>query len=998
MVVVIGRISSPRFVGRREELTALEGATSAAFDGAGSAVLIAGSAGIGKSRLIAELVDRAQRSGVTVLMGECPPLGGGELPYAPIVGALRGLVRQHDPPEQQRRGDAADDGFSQLLPHAAGPSGNVIAGLAVENTQARLFEQILALLVAMTRDSPVALVIEDLHWADRSTRDFLAFLVRAARPERLVLIGSYRSDEVHGRKHPVRPFMHELERSGQATRVELAPFSRSEVHEQITAILDAPPDRALVDRLFERSEGNPFFTEELLASSSAGGGLPDSLRDALLWRLDGRPAAVQDVLRIAATAGRTLDHDLLAAVAGMSDTDLTAALRDAVDTYVLAHDPASSGYSFRHTLVREAIYADLLPGERRDLHRALALALAERRGPAGAPAAAELAYHWYAAGEHREALAASITAGLAAEAVHAFGDASVHYERAMEAWNALGDSVPELAVTRLELIRRAAYAARVIGAYDRAVPLARDVVDQIDERSDPAGAALAHAYLGYTVWVAGRGEDDALVEYARAEALMPAQPPSADRAYVLGAQAQILLFCNRRRESAALCGEALQICEAVDAPAVQAHVLNTACPNLTSLGEFERAVSAADRARAIARALGLVEEIGRSYVNGSDALDHAGRVEESIALAREGIEGSRGLGIERRFGDCLRCEVASRLMRTTRWSEAETLLGEVVDRNPVGLNALMAYEYLGHLHAERGQFDDARRMLSRSNELLQHIRSSVWIAPITESQATVELWAGRPADAATLIAACLSQVDGSEYVLYTARLYELGARACAELAAAVPGDLSVQRTQAAVADSLLERLDGLRREFTGSDPPRVAASRASCAAERSRLFGAGDPVLWAEAERLWAELGDQYLAAYARWRQAEAVLSANADRRQVEGLVRAAHRVATELGARPLRDELVALARTIRLDLHDGDGDRAGAGPATFQHLELTAREIEVLTLVADGMTNRQIATRLFISNKTASSHVSHILSKLSVPNRTAAAATARRLGLGRDD
>jgi ATP/maltotriose-dependent transcriptional regulator MalT len=993
MLGVVGRISSPRFVGRREELIALEGAVTAAVDGAGSAVLVAGEAGVGKSRLISELATRIEASGASVLIGECPPVGDGEIPYAPIVSALRALVRGRPEAELEPAADQDGVDLRRLLPASAAENVELVSQLAIEGSQARLFEQILARLVATARDAPVALVIEDLHWADRSTRSFLAFLVRAARPERLVLIASYRTDEVHGRRHPVRPFVHELERSAQATRVELEPFSRSEVREQIEGILGSSPDAALVDGLLERSGGNPFFTEELLASSSTSGGLPESLRDALLWRLDGKPPAVLALLSVAAVAGRSVDHDLLAAVAGLSEADLIGALRDALDTYVLTRDPRLSGYSFRHPLLREAIYADLLPGQRRELHTALARALAASEEDAAA--ATELAYHWYAGGELRAALPASISAGVAAEDLHAFGDASLHFERALEVWASLGDDVPALPLSRLELTRRAAYAARVAGVHDRAVPLARAVLDAIDERSDSAGAALAHAQLGYSLWLAGRGEEEALAEYGHAVALMSSQPPSADKAFVLGAQAQILLFCNRRAESAAMCRQALEISQTVGAPAVEAYVLNTACPAFAADGEFERAVSVAERARKIARELGLVEEVGRSYVNGSDALEHGGRSEESIVLAREGIETSRELGVERRFGDCLRCEIAGRYLNTSRWSEAEQILQEVLVRSPTENNALMAYEHLGHLRAERGQFEAARQALARSSEILEHIQSSVWMGPVTESQATVELWTGRAASAATLIGGCLTRVRGREYVVYTARLYELGARACAELAGNVPGDTSAQREQVAVADTLLGRIDELVSAMTGSAPPRVLASRAGCAAERSRIGGAGDPALWEEAQRRWEACGDRYLAAYAGWRRAEALLAAGQDRRAVQPLVQAARSVALELDARPLREELDALAKRARIELEcDGDGEAT----SMLQRLELTPREIEVLTLVADGMTNREIATELFISNKTASAHVSHILSKLSAPNRTAAAATARRLGLGRDD
>jgi tetratricopeptide (TPR) repeat protein len=240
---------------------------------------------------------------------------------------------------------------------------------------------------------------------------------------------------------------------------------------------------------------------------------------------------------------------------------------------------------------------------------------------------------------------------------------------------------------------------------------------------------------------------------------MPAQPPSAERASVLAAEAQLLLALNHRDASAARCEEALEVARAVGAEAVEAHVLNTSCPNLGAVGEFDRAIESATRARAIARRLGLAEEIGRSYVNGSDALDHAGRVEESIALAWEGIESCRALGIDRRFGDGLRCEIAGRLLRDGSWPEAARLVLHVLDRGPTGLNQLIACETLGRLLAERGELKAARRALDRAARLLDNITSSVWIGPIVEGRATAELWAGRPAAAAALLSECLALVQ-----------------------------------------------------------------------------------------------------------------------------------------------------------------------------------------------------------------------------------------------
>jgi DNA-binding CsgD family transcriptional regulator/tetratricopeptide (TPR) repeat protein len=409
-------------------------------------------------------------------------------------------------------------------------------------------------------------------------------------------------------------------------------------------------------------------------------------------------------------------------------------------------------------------------------------------------------------------------------------------------------------------------------------------------------------------------------------------------------------------------------------------------------------VEAAEQARAIARALGLVEELGRSYINGSDALDHAGRVAEAIALANEGIAAAREFGVGLRFGDFLRGEVAGRLIGTARWAEAERLLHELLDRGPEGLVAVAALHHLGRLHAERGEFTQADEVLDRAGASQTLIGSSVWAGLVTEARAIAELWRGDAAAALVLIGDCLDRIAAREHIFYTARLYELGARAHADIAARSPGDVPLREHQADRVERLLARLDARIGALRGSTPPRVLAIRAATVAERSRVGGDGDAGLWSDAERAWSACGDRYLGAYAQWRRAEAVLAAGGDRSEAGSLVSAARRVADELGAAPLAAELDALARRARLDVdRDRTPSEEGVSPRTaLEGFDLTSREIEVLALLADGMTNKEIAAELFITDKTASAHVSHILSKLSVRNRTAAAALARQLGLGR--
>jgi DNA-binding CsgD family transcriptional regulator len=993
---MVGRVSSPLFVGRREELAALEAAVARAREGVGSAVLVAAEAGLGKSRLISEFAARTQATGATVLIGECVPVGEGELPYAPIVGALRSLVRERERSEIDVLVGRARSELARLLPELAEDADVVGDSAPSEGSQARLFEQLLTVFARASRAVPVVLVIEDLHWADRSTRDFLAFAVRGVRRERLALIASYRSDEL-GRNRLLGTFLHELERSGQAIRIEVPPFTRPELREQVEAILGEEPERVLVDRLFERSEGNPFFTEELLASSSRGTeALPDSLRDALLFRVEGQPPPVQRVLRIAAIAGRTVDHMLLTELAGLADQKLTAALRAAVASHLLVHDSASTAYSFRHALMREAIYADLLPAERRALHLELARALTERpelAGPMASPAA-ELAYHCHAAGQLPEALVASVRAGMAAEEVHALSEALLHYERALAIWDTAHRIAVDVPLVRAEVMRRASQAANLSGAMERAIELAGSALERIDEDLDPVGVALVHERLGRYLWTAGHS--GALDEYRRAVELVPAEPPSVERAFVLAAEAQMLMLGGRTVESAARCQEALEIARQLDAEAVQAHVLNTICGNL-SIGDVDGAVAAGAQARSIARRLGLVEEIARSYVNESEALDAAGRVQDSIGLAREGIEVARELGADRHHGDLLRAEISGRLLRSGRWEEADALLRELLEHEPAGLAGETAYTYLAYLRAERGELEAASCALEGAAAAVGHPERSDGVGTLSEVKATIELWAGRPELAAETVADCLDATREAEWLFSTARLYELGARAHADIAARAPADERLRSREAAVVDALLERLDARIAQLAGTTPPLVLASRATLIAERSRIDDFPGTDTWEEAVKLWEAAGNRYLAAYARWRQAEALLTSKADRRSVESLMRDACAAAQALGARPLIEELEALARRARIDLKRSDLP-AETPTAALAQFELTPREIDVLALLADGLTNREIASRLFISDKTASVHVSHILNKLSVPNRAAAAATAHRLGVAQDN
>jgi len=566
-------------------------------------------------------------------------------------------------------------------------------------------------------------------------------------------------------------------------------------------------------------------------------------------------------------------------------------------------------------------------------------------------------------------------------------EALVHYERALELWDTVEPAAPEL--SRIEVMQHAAAAALAAGQTDRAIALARDTLDRVGPH-DPVAVSLAHERLGRYLWTAGRGEE-ALPEYQHAVALMP-KSVSRERALVLAAEAQVLMLCNFNELSEPRCEEALEIATAVGAEDIKAHVLNTACANFTYRGEFEQAVASATGALGVARKLELLEEMGRAFINGSDALDQAGRVRESITFAREGVEMSRANGADRRFGDFLRAEIAGRLIRTGAWDEAHELVSELVERVATGVNAGLVFHSLADLYAERGDLAAALRAVQSAYDNILTANGSMWLAPVAAARATAELWAGDPHAALQTIDRCLNLFDHGEYVFYTARLYELGARANADLSLLAADDGDVRDAHLREAHELLHRLDRVIADLVGRAQPRVLANRAACVAELSRIAGS-EPAAWHEAERLSQAIGDTYQVAYTRWRRAEALIHDDGDPELVQDLLRQAFRTADELGARPLCDGVETLARAARIDLdpHDNPSARTDSG---LDRYDLTPRELEVVALLGQGMTNREIAATLVISDKTASVHVSRILAKLSVPNRASAAVLAQRLGV----
>jgi DNA-binding CsgD family transcriptional regulator/tetratricopeptide (TPR) repeat protein len=998
---VSSRCTSPELIGREGELEALASSLERAVAGQAGLVFVAGEAGVGKTRLVSEFGRRASAQGARVLTGDCLALAEGELPFAPLAAALRPLSRELSPGELE--GIPGHEELGRLLPElGASEERRFGSSPALDEplAQSRLFEVMLGLLTRLGADAPVVLVIEDLHWADRSTRDFLSFLVRNAREARLLALCTYRSDELH-RRHPLRPFLAEEERRERVERVELAPLKPEELRALIVAILDEPPTDALVEDLFRRSEGNPFFAEELLEVSSTGHAIPSTLRDALMVRVEALSAPSRRLLRLAAAAGQRVNHRLLAEVADLSDAELDEALREAVTRHVLIQD--GDTFAFRHALLREAVYSDLLPGERTKFHAALAEALTAdpKLGEStGGAVVAEVAYHWWEARRLPEALRSAVAAAEAAERVFAFAEAQHHLEHALEIWDEVDDPEQVAGKDRAELLGRAAEDANLSDYGGRALALAREAVELVDERAEPVRAALQRERFGRYLWVSGYSEES-LRAYHEAVDLMPREPASPELARVLAARGQILMLRGHPRESRELCERAIAVARSIRARAEEGHALDTLGVDISMLGDRKRGIEHLTEAKLIAEQLGWIDEIGRCYVNLSEEIAWDARLSEAVELALEGAEELRrlGAGAYVRF---LETDAAIRLCWLGRLADADAFVQEVREVSQRGMNAATLGSVEADLALARGDFDAAERAIRDARDGLGATRDSMFFGPVAGLEVELAVLRGRPDDAIAVLAKALAEVAGEEYDFAVARLYARGVRAFADLAerARALGDAEAIAEAEGGASETLARFEALLRpeSYDEGSPVLYALAYAAVArAEASRATGSSDPDRWIVAAERWRELEMPLERAYAEWRGAEALLVGDGDRDRAARLLGSAAATAVSTGATGLAAEVESLARRTRLSVpaitQPEDGDEPAAEPALAQ-FGLTDRELEVLALVADGRTNREIGEALFMAEKTASVHVSRILGKLDVRSRVEAATAAHRLGL----
>lgn len=966
------RDDSVPVIGRDDELADLSRIRSEALAGKPRAVLIGGEAGVGKTSLVNAFVAAADTaSPMLAIRGDCVPLGGDGLPHAPIVGLVRELVERFSATQVVEWAGGGATELRRLVPELGTPEEPVDPD--PEQSRLRLYETIVGLLEEAARQTPMTMVIEDLHWADASSRKLIEFILRAVTDVALLTIMTYRNDELT-RRHPLRPFLAEVTRLPTVARRELGPLDDEPLTELITTVAhresaavgthsvptsaDISLDSELVDRVIRTSGGIPYFAVELAtcATCTTSAPLPPTLQDTVWLRISRVGEACQQLLRLLAAGGHHVEHDLIAAVADLGAQTLDGILREAVEASLIV--PDGTGYAFRHALVREVLIDDLLPGERTRLHRSYATILEDRPELLTEPLrTVALAHHWYAARDNEQALRWSVRA--ARKQQHGFSEALRHYERALELWEAVPDAA-EVAGAIVGLLDEATTAAANAGDPERSLALLDEALGRTDPTMDPQGAATRLTKKARRLQ--NLMQPGVLETIDRAVSLAPEAPPSWLRAHVLTMRSTMLLLLDKPAAVDAA-REAIAAAEAAGAPELESDARNTLGAALATLG-IDVADGLAELHHAARLAPGNHRAELRYYANHSDALLLLGHYRESLELAAQGRDIAARYGLARRSGLLMAGNAAEAAIAIGDWTQAREMVDWAIRLSPRG-----------------NHWIHQRRLL-----------------------AEITLWVDDDPDRADRILRDLHEfsqlrVNGPQYYFHIRQ---------------VEAQVQLSRGDADGAWQIVTDLLG------GAAPWFEPSSALQAVAVAAMAYGRGTPDQrsrwapqlhgWLQCNPEWpitqqlmplisAELdpaGEGWESAIARMRSADCPphLVGYAWLEQARTRLRAGDRAAARTSAAEATRvaDRYGLGLVTRWLTESGFGNRDRHSPASRPGIAaLTAREHDVLELVAEGLSNPQIAERLVIPAKTVSVHVSNILAKIGADTRGAAAAQYRR-------
>lgn len=986
MMVPVATHTSRTLVGRDAELTELAqlvglGPEGRRWSGRPGTVLLSGDAGVGKTRLLIELRDLARAEGWRVFAGHCLDFGESALPYLPFSEVLGRMST--DLPELL-------DGVTRRHPAIAGlqpgqrvrtESDEVPEPAATE--RADLFAAMHHALELAAADAPLLLVVEDLHWADPSTRELLGYLFTRSWTNPVAIVASYRSDDLH-RRHPLRRQVAEWSRLPSLDRLPLSPLPPEAVRALVAELApEGLGERRLAD-IIDRADGNAFFVEELVA---AGGGdwVPDDLADLLLVRLDHLSEEARQVVRVASVAGRKVTHELLLAASGMPPADLDAGVRQAVEMNVLV--AGSRHYEFRHALLGEAVYDDLLPGERVRLHGQYVAALT---GGAGRGTAAELARHARRAMDLDRAVEASIEAGDEAYSVGGPDEAARHYEQALEMLEN-HDRAERLGIDRSKLAVKAADALNAGGDALRAAELLAEHIERLPDDAAPESRARLLSNYASILMSTETALDPKAISAEAVDLAPTGESPL--RAKVLATHARVLAGFERIEDAETAATEALGLAERLGMPILASEVVTT----LSSLRIKQVAGSDRDALRGA-----LEDAVERAVAAGALSAELRGR----FLLGRSYQEDAQWEGAERWFTSAVergaeaglpwapysiesRWQLGWVYYARGKWDQALEIVSIVDDEvGPLIPRAILEPIRLA-IQATRG--DDVLPALQRLRKVWADEGGvAVFTAGIEIETAACAGDAARALDVYDSVVTVLSQIWDERF---PGRV-RLAAQALDAVARALPSVPAAERAAlVARADALRADGEAVVTRFSVKKSkwgPEGQAWALRLAAEHLRVhWSAGvdapdrEELLdtWAEAVAAFERFGS--VPELAKLRTAYAtILRLVGETASAREQADTAREVAHELGATVLLDQLRASGSA---------PTRAASGTASTQ---LTAREREILALVAEGRSNGEIGKQLFISTKTVSVHVSNILGKLGATGRTEAAAIARRDGL----
>jgi DNA-binding CsgD family transcriptional regulator len=965
-----------------------------------AAMLIMGEAGVGKSRLVAAAADAVVRAGAVVMTGWCLPLSEG-LPFLPVLDVLQALGRADE-------GRLLKDALAGCPPFVRAEVGRLLPdleGASVEPgsggsddgwRKRRLFEALRRLFEASARERPLAVVVEDVHWADASTVELLDYVLAPGHAVGVSVVLTCRSEE------PASPtvtgWLARLQRNPRVRRLDLAAMSEAETGEQVELLLGARPPRQLAADIYVRSEGNAFFTEQLVAARASGGDhlLPAGLTSLLLARTGQVTGIAREILAVLAVAARPLDEPTVVLLCQRPARAVREALRDLRAQWLLRRPDAAGRHQLRHALLGEAISGELLPGERAELHARIADTLADWHDPSLAGA---IAAHLVAAGRLADELRWRVIAGRHADAVFASAEAAQHWQRAI----ALSADAPSTHVvegmTLAELYGAAQDALLVSGSGDAARALAEEGLRRLagaDSASRANVLARAGAARG---WLVPREGVDLL---SQALALYERLPPSAGYVRALRNLPGLLRNEGRQAEAAEAVARSAAIAARAGHRAAHIEILGQQAWNEMAGGAGELAANRMTKLRQ------RLTDRDEPRLHLSLALSHTdmllklGRLAEVEAAAAPTLQIAMEYGIER-FDEAaaLRGNVCEALTELGAIDTAARWIDPVSGEAPDSDNGSV-YESRAILEMLRGNLDGAHQRWIDLNFLPPaSLGFQVENAP---GEVELQLWSGSPEvafDHAHALLVRVAQVNhgtlAGALLTFAGPLLVLALRACADLAEQASADRDAEAVEAAHqrAGQLFDLYQALKPDPFTARPlrPTAAADHASWHAEGSRLRGESDAGLWEQAATEWDALTRPHRAAYARWRQTEALLAHPGGRSEAATVLQTAARQAAQHV--PLSDTIDDLARRARIDLSPPAPAVQPEQPAP-RAFGLADRELAVLRLLAEGKTNSQIGAALFITRKTASVHVSNILRKLGVSTRVQAAALAERAGLMR--